>query len=246
MSEEFSIHVGTSGWSYKHWHDCFYPNELTEKEYLKYFSQHFSTVEVNNSFYHLLSGKSVKNWVNNVPKDFIFAVKASRYITHMKRLKNPENSTLKFFQSIEPFEDKIGPILFQLPPKFKFNKDRFELFFQVLPKNYRYAFEFRDASWFNEEVYTVLRRYNAAFCIYNLGAFQSPKIITADFVYTRLHGNYGLGSGKYSNEELKNFYQEINNYKLQCKDVYCYFNNDEACFAIQNALELKLLLAQKK
>lgn len=239
MNKKSLINIGTSGWVYKHWRGRFYPDNLAEKDYLKYYSQHFSTVEVNNSFYHLLSEKAVKSWVQSVPEDFVFVVKASRYITHMKRLKDPESSTLKFFESIKPFENKLGPILFQLPPKFAFNKERFETFFQSLPQNCRYAFEFRDKSWFNDETYDILRKNNAALCIYNLGLFQSPKEVTADFAYLRLHGNYGLGSGKYTDDEIKGIANDIDNFKSKCEEVFCYFNNDEAGFAIENALALK-------
>lgn len=256
MNKETSIHIGTSGWVYKHWKGRFYPDNLAEKEYLKYYSEHFSTVEVNSSFYHLLKEESTTNWVKSVPDDFVFAVKASRYITHMKKLKEPESTTLNFFESIKPFGGKVGPILFQLPPKFGYNKERLESFFEVLPEFagcatrtnpegahcapcYKYAFEFRDTSWFNEETYEILRRNNAAFCIYNLGNFQSPKEVTADFVYIRLHGNYGLGSGKYSNEQLEEFAGDIRNFIAQGKDVFCYFNNDEAGYAVENAIELE-------
>lgn len=251
MNKKSLINIGTSGWVYKHWKGKFYPDNLAEKNYLNYYSQHFSTVEVNNSFYHLLSEKAVKNWVKSVPEDFVFVVKASRYITHMKRLKDPESSTLKFFESIKPFENKIGPILFQLPPKFAFNKKRLEAFFQVLPEScgahcapYRYAFEFRDKSWFNDETYHILRKNNAAFCIYNLGLFQSPKEITADFAYIRLHGNYGLGSGKYNDEEINGISKDIEKFNSHGIEVFCYFNNDEAGFAIENAFDLKQKFTQ--
>lgn len=239
MNKNSSINIGTSGWVYKHWKGKFYPDNLAEKEYLKYYSGYFLTVEINNSFYHLLKQETIKNWVESVPKDFIFVVKASRYITHMKRLKDPESAVFNFFESIKFFENKIGLILFQLPPKFGFNKERLESFFKVLPQEYKYAFEFRDKSWFNDETYNILRKNNSALCIYNLGSFQSPKEITADFVYIRLHGNYGLGSGKYSEEELEKFAQDIKYFKERGCDVFCYFNNDEAGYAIQNAAVLK-------
>lgn len=247
MNETNSIHIGTSGWVYKHWQNIFYPDSLDEKERLKYYSQYFSTVEVNSSFYHLLKEDSINNWLNSTPKDFVFAIKASRYITHMKRLKDPEKTTVNFFKSIEPFQDKteslpksrLGPILFQLPPNFSFNPQRLKSFLTAIPKDYRYVFEFRDPSWFNPETYDILKEHNTAFCIYYLGEFYSPKEITADFVYIRLHGNYGLGSGKYKDEELKKIAQDIEFFKGQNKDVFCYFNNDEAGYAVQNASELK-------
>lgn len=239
MKNNYNINIGTSGWVYKHWKNVFYAETISERDYLKFYSKYFSTTEVNNSFYHLLNEKSVKNWINSVPENFIFSIKASRYITHMKKLLEPEKTTLQFFESIKPFQDKIGPILFQLPPKLNFSAERLKTFVKSLPKEYKYTFEFRDSRWFNSETYDILNKHNIALCIYNLGPNQSPKELTADFVYIRLHGNYGLGSGKYSESEIHKIAKDIKEYTRQNKDVYCYFNNDEAGYAIENARLLK-------
>lgn len=239
MNETNSIHIGTSGWSYKHWREIFYPHNLNAKNYLQYYCEHFKTVEINNSFYHLLKEEIVQNWVKTVPSNFIFAVKANRYITHVKRLKEPEKRITNFIESIKSFEEKLGPILFQLPPKFGFNSERLESFIKILPQNYKYVFEFRDKSWFNPKTYDILRKNNIAFCIYSLGDYQSPKEITSDFAYIRFHGPGGLGSNKYNDEKLNEFCDEIMNFKRQGKDVFCYFNNDEAGYAVENAFELK-------
>lgn len=233
------IHIGTSGWSYKHWRGIFYPLNLNAKEYLQYYCKHFSTVEINNSFYHLLKDETVKNWGEIVPTNFIFAVKANRYITHIKRLREPETRIANFIESIKSFDEKLGPILFQLPPKFGFNPERLELFLETLPDYYRYVFEFRDRSWFNSQTYDILRKNNIAFCIYSLGDYQSPKEITSDFVYIRLHGPGGLGYNKYNDEKLNEFCDDIINFQKQGKEVFCYFNNDEAGYAIENAFKLK-------
>lgn len=238
MSLKNSIHIGTSGWSYKHWQEVFYPSNIAKKEHLAYYSKYFSTVEVNNSFYHLLTKKVVENWINSVPSDFIFAVKASRYITHIKRLKDPEKMISTFMESIKQFDDKVGPILFQLPPNFNFNPERLEFFIKSMSQDYRYTFEFRNKSWFNSETYDILKRNNIALCIYNMGDYQSPKEITADFVYMRLHGPGGLGSHKYNDKTLEIFYHHIKDFNKQGKGVFCYFNNDEAGYAIENANEL--------
>jgi len=236
------IHVGTSGWSYKHWRGNFYPDNLTEKEYLAYYSKHFSTVEINSSFYHLPQEKTVTDWTETVPEDFIFSVKASRYITHMKKLTDPEKSVSLFFESIQGFKNKLGPVLFQLPPQFEFNPERLKSFLKVLPENYRYAFEFRDSSWFNPIVYELLKEKNIAFCIYNLGDYYSPKEITADFVYIRCHGPVNLGQGLYNREKIIGFSNDIKNYLKSGKEVFCYFNNDESGYAPQNATELQHIL----
>lgn len=234
MNNSTSIHIGTSGWSYKHWRDKFYPPNLSAKEYLKYYAECFGTVEVNNSFYHILKEETVKNWAKTVPEKFIFAVKANRYITHMKKLKEPETRVANFIESIKFFDEKLGPILFQLPPNFEFNPKRLESFILSIPKKYKCVFEFRDKSWFNPQTYDILQKNNITFCIYSFENYQSPKEITADFVYIRLHG-----ANKYSSEKLDELCNDITNYKEQGKDIFCYFNNDAAGYAVENAIELK-------
>jgi len=134
-----NIHIGTSGWNYKHWLGRFYPDRFPAKEMLGFYSQHFDTVELNNSFYHLPAPKSFLVWHQTVPKDFVFAVKGSRFITHMKKLKAPRTSTKKFFTRVKHLEDKLGPILFQLPPHWRINIDRLSVFLERLPEQYRYA-----------------------------------------------------------------------------------------------------------
>lgn len=242
MYKTSHIHIGTSGWSYKHWRGNFYPDNLTEKQYLKYYSEHFSTVEINSSFYHLPQEIAINHWIETVPEDFIFSVKASRYITHMKKLTDPEKSVALFFERIECFKDKLGPVLFQLPPHFEFNPQRLKSFLKVLPENYRYAFEFRDHSWFNPLTYELLQEKNIAFCIYNLGDYCSPKEITTDFVYIRYHGPINLGQGLYDREKLTEFTNNIRDYLKSDKEVFCYFNNDESGYAPQNAAELQQIL----
>jgi len=241
-----SINIGTSGWNYKHWVGNFYPPGLKEKEFLKFYSESFKTVEINNTFYQLPAEKSIKNWLDTVPDNFTFAVKASRYITHMKRLLDPETSIVNFFDRMQFFTEKLGPLLFQFPPSFNFNPERLENFINVLPENYRYTFEFRNLSWFNEQTYKLLKDNNIAFCMYYMGNFESPEQITSDFVYIRFHGSYTLGSGAYSEEKLQEFSGKIKNYQEQEKEVFCYFNNDEAGYAVKNAMKLKELTNAEK
>jgi uncharacterized protein YecE (DUF72 family) len=239
MCKTKRIHIGTSGWHYQHWLGTFYPDNLPESEFLKYYLKYFCTVEVNNTFYHLPQEQTITHWTETAPEDFIFAVKASRYITHMKKLLDPKLSTGLFFERIQRFKDKLGPILFQLPPRFGFNPERFKAFLKALPVDYRYAFEFRDPSWLNQMCYDLLKEHNIAFCIYCLGDFYSPKEITADFVYIRYHGPVTLGAGLYSQERITEFSEEIKGYLSQGKEIFCYFNNDEAGYAVRNAIELK-------
>lgn len=237
-----TVNIGTSGWNYKHWLGNFYPEEIKQKEFLKFYSENFRTVEVNNTFYKLPEGRTIKKWVSAVPDNFTFSVKGSRYITHMKKLKDPDESTVKFFDCIEHFKGKLGPILFQFPPHFSFNPERLGNFINILPQNYKYVFEFRDPNWFNDLTYNFLRDNNIAFCIYYMGEYESPEQITSDFVYIRYHGSNSLGAGEYSEDKLKEFAEKIKTYQKNGKEVFCYFNNDEEGYAVKNAVKLRELV----
>jgi len=179
-------YIGTSGWHYPHWQGPFYPQDLAPAAWLGYYAQHFATVEINASFYRLPSSATARAWKNATPAGFTFAIKASRYITHMKKLRAPRTSLRAFLAVTQALGNKCGPLLFQLPPRWRCNPERLAAFLRALPKNRDCAFELRDPSWHNPEVYTLLQRYNAAFCIYELAGFESPQIITADFTYIRL------------------------------------------------------------
>lgn len=236
------IHIGTSGWHYRHWKGAFYPGSFSPRDFLSFYARHFDTVEINNSFYSLPEKKTLEEWHRTTPAGFLFAVKGSRYITHMKKLKAPKPSTAKFFDRIKTLRDKLGPILFQLPPRWKFNRDRFGDFLKDLPPDYEYAFEFRDPTWFNEESYGLLRGFRMAFCIYELAGFISPEVVTSDLVYVRLHGPGAKYQGRYSLDILRSWARKILGWSKGGKDVYCYFDNDDSGFAAQNARELIELL----
>ena len=170
------IHIGTSGWHYKHWlDDVFYPSGTKPAEMFQFYAQHFDTVEINNSFYHLPSATTFDNWRDSSPPKFLFAVKASRFITHMKKLKDPVPSSEKFFHVADRLGKKLGPVLFQLPPRWKVNVERFAQFLESLPGRHKYVFEFRDETWFVPEVYALLRRHKAAFCIHDFSDMKCRK-----------------------------------------------------------------------
>ncbi len=197
------VHIGTSGWHYEHWIGPFYPEGLSAKDMLGFYAEHFSTVEINNSFYRLPSLAATKSWAAQVPKDFVFACKASRYTTHVKRLKDAPKSFEKFFPRLKPFGRKLGPILFQTPPHFPLDVARLEKFIKALPKRRLYAFEFRDPRWFTEEVRAVLTKHHCAFCIFDIAGLQSPEWLTADFAYLRLHGPGDKYQGSYDDKSLR-------------------------------------------
>jgi uncharacterized protein YecE (DUF72 family) len=242
MSTTKAVFTGTSGWHYRHWKGPFYPDDLPDSRMLGYYIRYFGTAEINNTFYHLPGESTFTAWRDSVPDDFVFAIKASRYITHMKKLKDPGQSLSKFMQGVELLENKAGPILFQLPPKWGLNIERLREFLEALPAGHRYAFEFRDPDWFDDRVTEALAGKNAAFCIYDFNGRQSPRRLTADFVYVRLHGPDGAYKGTYDDTTLSGWAKAFLSWTAAGKEVYCYFDNDERAYAVRNALRLKELL----
>jgi uncharacterized protein YecE (DUF72 family) len=233
-----AIYIGTSGWSYKHWKGNFYPADIKDSDEFAFFLKHFSTVEINSSFYHLPKAETFSNWRKKTPKNFLFSVKASRYITHMKKLKNDDDGLENFLEQAKNLKEKLGPILFQLPPGWKLNLERLEEFLSVLPKKYRYTFELRNHTWHDKKVYDLLKKYNCALCIYDLQHFFSPVKITSDFVYIRFHGPADKYAGNYTKAFLKKWAKKILQWKADGLDVFVYFDNDQSGYAAFNAQTL--------
>lgn len=232
------INIGTSGWHYLHWKGPYYPDDLSPLKFLEYYMEDFSTVEINNTFYKLPKASTLKNWKKAVPKNFVFSVKMSRYITHTKKLKDPKTPLRKFFSRIKHLKGNLGIILIQLPPHWSLNFERLNSFVKALPKGYRFAFEFRQESWLCDEVFALLKKHGHAFCIYEFDRMKTDKIITAKFVYIRLHGPKGAYQGKYSSRALSTWAKDIKRWRRQGKEIFCYFDNDEKGYAPQNALTL--------
>jgi uncharacterized protein YecE (DUF72 family) len=238
------IYIGTSGWHYDHWRGPFYPSDLPQEQFLEYYRERFSSVEINSSFYRLPTRRSLAGWRDATPPFFCFAVKASRFITHMKKLKDTKRPLSAFLRQVSILEGKLGPILFQLPPRWNLNLERLQGFLGLLPAEHRFAFEFRDPRWFTEEVYDSLGKAGAAFCIYQFAGLLSPSVVTADFVYLRLHGPSPMAyRGRYSTRVLAGWAARIMAWARKGKEVYCYFDNDEAGYAAQNAEELQRMIA---
>jgi len=234
-----SIHIGTSGWHYKHWIGTFYPEGLRAEEQLDYYLYFFDTVEINNSFYHLPPQDTFRKWHENTPDDFRFAVKASRYITHMKKLHDTGAAVDLFLGNASALQKKLGVVLFQLPPGWPVNTERLRAFLESLPSGERYAFEFRNPTWYTAEIYDLLAEHNCAFCGYELAGHLSPLQVTADFVYIRLHGPGAKYQGSYSDRALKQWADQTGQWRALGKDVYIYFDNDQNGYAAYNALTLK-------
>jgi uncharacterized protein YecE (DUF72 family) len=212
---------------------------------LPFYLNYFDTLELNNTFYRLPTVSALEAWRDAVPDNFIFAVKASRFLTHNKKLKDPENALENLLPRVDVLGKKLGPILFQLPPKWRLNLERLHELLAVLPRKYRYAFEFRELSWMHDQVLDTLRQYSAAFCIYEIAGYHSDLHITTDFAYVRLHGPGGKYQGSYSDAALDEWAEWIAERAAQLRAIYFYFDNDQAGYAPQNALTLRRKVAQR-
>jgi uncharacterized protein YecE (DUF72 family) len=236
------ISIGTSGWHYKHWCGPIYPEKCPPSEWFGRYAQSFDTVEINNSFYRLPTENALHHWRDAAPRGFCFAVKASRFITHIKRLRDPQNAIALFFSRVELLGPKLGPILFQLPPKWHVDAERLAEFLAVLPKSDRYAFEFRDESWNMPAVFDLLRRHKMALCIHDWFGSQAPMEMTTDFTYIRLHGPTGKYRGNYDQRLLRGWAERIGTWAADLSHIYVYFNNDQYGYAVNNAQALRQLL----
>jgi uncharacterized protein YecE (DUF72 family) len=236
------VHIGTSGWHYDHWLGPFYPQGFPKSRFLQFYAERFRAVEINNSFYRLPERDTFLQWGRTVPDGFLFAVKASRYITHMKKLKEPEESISNFMERAGGLGDRLGPVLFQLPPRWKANPERLATFLEALPAGHDYVFEFRDHSWFDERVYDLLRQHGAGLCIHDMDGQLTPKIVTSPLIYVRFHGPGRRYAGKYSSDELRRWADAFSGWTAEGRTVHCYFNNDELGYAIENARDLRELL----
>lgn len=240
MSDKGQILIGTSGWHYDHWKGTFYPSDLSSDSMLAYYhEQQLQTAEINNTFYQLPEKKTLQSWKNTVPDQFTFSVKASRYITHMKKLNEPQQSLNKFLEQISSLQPQLGPILFQLSPQWSCNFQRLQSFLDLLPDQFRYTFEFRNESWFSEEIYELLADHETALCISDLDGELTPIRHTTDFSYLRLHGPKKRYKGRYSSSQLQQWRDRFHTWSAENnRDIYCYFDNDQRGYAANNAIEL--------
>lgn len=230
--------IGTSGYSYAHWGGgVFYPPELPSSRWLGYYAAQFPTVELNNPFYRLPSRQTFEHWRQQVPAGFQFAVKASRYITHRKKLLDPAPSLALLSERVEGLGEKLGPVLFQLPPKFRLNQSRLTVWLAALPRGWRTVIEFRDPSWFVPAVYRQLERPGVALCWAVSPAAPEPAPVhTASFLYLRMHGGRAE-RGRFSDAELRRWAKRLEH--DDSRDIFVYFNNDWEGFAIANAQSLR-------
>jgi uncharacterized protein YecE (DUF72 family) len=240
------VRIGCSGWNYAHWrHGVFYPERCPSTRWLRYYSERFDTVEINNTFYRLPRTAAVARWVEDTPPGFVFAVKVSRYVTHVKRLAEAERHLPLLLERIEPLarSPKLGPLLWQLPPSFRRDDERLAAALDASPPGLRNAFEFRHESWFVDDVMALLRERDAALVIADrpeIKSFQTQQL-TADFTFVRFHHGSRGARGNYSDRELDEWAGRIRGWS-RTADVYAYFNNDWEGFAPRNAARLAELL----
>jgi len=239
-----SIHIGTSGWYYPHWVDRFYPVGLRRQDWLEYYSRHFDCAEVNNTFYRLPTPDSIDRWMAQTPRHFSFTLKASRFITHMKKLRDCAAPLAEFLGLARRLGERLGAVVFQLPPHWHANKERLEVFLALLPSDLQFAIEFRDPSWHVESIYQLLRQHGVAFCQFDLAGFRSPAVVTAGLVYLRLHGPREAYAGNYDDMRLRQWADSLNAWNEDGYDAYVFFDNDQDACAVHNALALQELVAR--
>jgi uncharacterized protein YecE (DUF72 family) len=241
MEERAILRIGTSGWNYRHWRERFYPADLPVKKWFEHYRQVFDTVEINNTFYRLPKEKTFDRWREQAPRDFLYAVKASRYLTHIKKLKDPAEPLQLFLKRARQLGGHLGPILYQLPPRWKRDVGRLEDFCALLPKDLTHVVEFRERDWLVDETYEVLERHGVCLCIHDL-LERHPRRITGRCVYIRFHGAGQLYGGSYPVDELRRWAEWLRETTAQGRHAYAYFNNDAEAHAVRDAITLRNLL----
>jgi uncharacterized protein YecE (DUF72 family) len=231
-----TLRIGTSGYHYDHWRGVYYPEDLPKGQWFSRYAKDFDTVEINNTFYRLPAATTFEAWRQQAPKGFCYALKFSRYGSHIARLKKPRDTIGKFLRRADRLDECLGPILVQLPPNWRANPDRLAAFLKAAPRDHRWAVEFRDARWLCAEVFAILEEHDAALCIHDM-IDDHPRLVTARWVYLRFHGN--RYSGCYSHQLLTTRAAEIREFLAEGLDVFAYFNNDAQGYAVQNAADLK-------
>jgi uncharacterized protein YecE (DUF72 family) len=235
---EPELRIGTSGWHYDGWWGPFYPEEVKKKDALDYYASQFNSVELNAPFYRLPTNAAVRNWCETVPEDFRFTWKASRYITHWKRLMVDDRSLGLLDDRTSELRGKLGPILFQLHPQMKLDRERLAGFLKRLDRGRRYSVEFRNESWYEPSILQLLEAENVSLCISDHADAPAPREVTADWVYVRNHGPSGRYHGSYNDEALADWAKDIRKWRGQGREVWCFFDNDVKSAAPQDARKL--------
>jgi uncharacterized protein YecE (DUF72 family) len=236
--------IGTSGWVYPHWRGVFYPEDLPQSQWFTHYACYFDTVEINNTFYRLPQESAFDRWRDQAPEGFVYAVKASRYITHFKHLKDCAESIERLLSRARRLGGHLGPILYQLPPHWGPDPERLEAFAALLPGDLTHVFEFRNGGWFSEPVCEVLIDHQLSFCIFDLPDAECPRWVTGPTVYIRFHGADRAYGGRYGGESLAGWARFIRDTQAQGHEVYAYFNNDAFGYALADARELREIVEE--
>jgi uncharacterized protein YecE (DUF72 family) len=237
--------VGCSGWLYKHWKGNFYPADLPQTRWFEHYARTFDTVEINNSFYRLPERATFATWARRAPPAFEFAVKASRFLTHMKKLKDPEEPIERLFTRMRGLGTHQGPVLYQLPPGWKVDHERFRDFLDVLPRGFRHVVEFRDPTWYDSEIRRLMTRHHVALCLHDMrGSATGRDEAAGPFVYVRFHGATSKYGGSYSETRLRGWADWLNAWRGEGCDVYAYFNNDVGGHAPRDAMTLRRVMEE--
>jgi uncharacterized protein YecE (DUF72 family) len=239
------LRVGTSGWHYADWWGPFYPKEVKKKDALAYYVTQFNSTELNAPFYRTPTEKAVQGWLDTTPDDFRFAWKASRYITHFKRLLVDDDSLKLLDDRIDLLGHKAGVVLFQLPPQMPADRERLAAFLKRLKRSRRYSFEFRHASWYEPSIFDLLRAHNISLCLSDHASAPTPLEVTADWIYVRNHGPSGRYHGSYSDAALEDWAKHIRKWRREGRDVWCFFDNDVKSAAPADAEKLLALLGRR-
>ena len=239
------MRIGCSGWNYRHWRGLFYPEKLPVKRWFAHYAETFDTVEINNSFYRLPKAETFDAWREQAPPGFCYAVKANRFLTQAKKLKDCEEPIERMMTPFRHLGDRLGPILYQLPPRFKVNLERLESFLDIVPKDVANVFEFRDPSWYSDAVFTLLDRYGASFCIHDMPGSVTPREAVGPLAYVRFHGAISKYWGNYPEERLLEWADWVKAQSDGGRAVWAYFNNDPEAQAIDDALTLRSMVGQR-
>lgn len=242
---EPQLRIGCSGWQYKHWRGDFYPADVPSTKWFEYYAARFDTVEINNTFYRLPERETFASWAMRAPMRFLFAVKASRFLTHMKKLKDPEEPIDRLFTRMRALRTHLGPVLYQLPPGWKVDRGRLEHFLQALPKDVQHVVEFREPSWYADDVTAMLEKYGVARCLHDMKGSATGRERVGPFVYVRFHGAGGSYTGAYPADRLERWAEWLGEQRRQGFDVYAYFNNDVGGHAPRDAVTLRRFLEER-
>jgi uncharacterized protein YecE (DUF72 family) len=242
-----AVRVGCSGWQYKHWRGDFYPSNVPISQWFGHYASVFDTVEINNSFYRLPEAETFAKWCQQAPPRFLYAVKASRFLTHMKKLKDPEDPLFRFFDRAQHLAGHLGPVLYQLPPRWPLNLERLERFLRALhddgrgniPPWTRHAVEFREPSWYDDRVFELLTRYKVALCLHDMHGSASGRRVVGPMLYVRFHFGTQKYGGRYDDRQLDEWAEWLAEQARAGLDVFAYFNNDVGGHAPRDAIRLR-------